>query len=578
MGTAYKLIEAVYHLAGERENSEQFLDLVALGTVADVALLQGENRWLVQKGLQQLQNTSRLGLREILKIKEINPSDINESHISFILAPMLNSLGRLDDANPIVDFLTTTNQQFVNTFATSLNNLNEKRKLLTDQITDAVLDQIARDPSLNQMSGIVAHQDYWHPGILGIVANRIVEQFQKPVILLTGDKIHGLRGSARSIESVNIIQAIREQQTILDHFGGHAMAAGLSLPATALEKFRAGLDRSIQKQIGSDGSENNFLYDFELDFKQITPQFIDQFLTLRPFGAGNPSFLFLSKDVKVQKISKIGKSQQHVRLHLTNENGEKIEVLWWRGDADLLPNEEIDIIYTLNKSTYKGQDQAQIELVNFRASGKTINTNKRVLENLIIHDFRTTNQPIQLPNKNFPEAFIWYEGVQKLSGQAFTRLTISPTKSLIVAFLPPGLNEIRKVIQTCRPHQIILYPSQNDPLTLNELISAVGRMLKFAIQNNQGLIQTDKMAAAIGQRKKTIETTLEYLAAAGKITITKHPDTDILIQPGGSKNQALETNFLDLLKFLNKETSAFQNWYRTVDIDKLKEEVFQLDR
>jgi len=432
-----------------------------------------------------------------------------------------------------------------------------------------------RMPALQQLAGIVIHQNYWHPGILGIVANRIVEQFQKPVILLTGDEKNGLRGSARSIESVNIIQAIREQQNFLDHFGGHAMAAGVSLPAAALEKFRAGLHTSIQKQIGTESTENIFLYDFELDFNQITPQYIDQFLTLRPFGAGNPSFLFFSKAVKVQKISKIGKSQQHVRLHLTNENGELIEVLWWRGDADSLPNEEIDIIYTLNKSTYKGQDRAQIELVNFRASRKTINKNKRVLDNLIIHDFRTTNQPILFPGENFPQAVIWYEGIQKLHAQSFTRLTIGPCKSLIVAFFPPGLNEIRKVIQTCRPQQIILYPPQNDPLTLNELISAIGGMLKFAIQNNQGLIQSEKMAAAIGHRKKTIETALEYLSAAGKITITKHPDTDILVQQGGSKNMLLETNFLNQLKFLHKETRAFQNWYQIVEISKLKEELFE---
>ena len=208
----------------------------------------------------------------------------------------------------------------------------------------------------------MVHQNYWHPGILGIVANRIVEQVQKPVVLLTGDEKNGLRGSARSIESVNIIDAIREQHLLLDHFGGHTMAAGLSMPSTNLDKFRSGLHKSIQKQIGTEIIKDGYLYDCELEFKQITQQFIDQFLLLQPFGAGNPPFVFFSEAVKIQKVSKIGKTQQHVRLNLTNQSGETIEVLWWRGDAEALPNEEIDILYTLSKSIYKGQERIQIEL------------------------------------------------------------------------------------------------------------------------------------------------------------------------------------------------------------------------
>lgn len=578
VGTAYKLMEAVYALAGRKDACEQFLDLVALGTVADVDLLKGENRWLVQKGLVKLQTTSRLGLQELYKIKQIDVPNLNETHISFILAPMLNALGRLDDANPIVEFLTTTNLQLIRTFATSLNNLNEQRKLLTEQITDAVLDQIARDPRLNQTAGIVAHQNHWHPGILGIVANRIVEQYQKPVILLTGDKENGYRGSARSIESVNIIQAIAEQQALLDHFGGHAMAAGLSLPAAALDKFRAGLDRSIQKQIGAAASENVLHYNFELKFEQITPQFIEQFLTLRPFGAGNPPFLFFSKAVKVQKISKIGKNQQHVRLHLINKKGKQIEMLWWRGDADTLPQDEIDMIYTLNTSTYKGQVRAQIEFVAFQASLTTLRKQKQAQQNLTILDLRSQKLPPPLPLKDYPQAAIWYEGRQKPNLQSASRLTIGPAESLIFAFNPPGLREIRKVFQTCQPQAIILYPSQEDPLTLKELISSVGSMLNYAIQNNQGVIQIDKMAAKIGQRNRFVETALEYLAAAGKITLKKHPDTETIVKREGVRNPTLESYFLDQLRFLYKETQAFQGWYQSVDINKLKEELFQMER
>ncbi len=578
VGAAYKVIEAVYELADQKEECEQFLDLVALGTVADVALLQGENRWLVQKGLEKLQSTTRLGLQKIYEIKGINAATLNETHISFMLAPMLNALGRLDDANPIVEFLTTANPQFVSTFATNLNNLNEQRKLRTDQITEAVLAQLARHPHLQQTAGIVVEHTSWHAGILGIVANRIVEQFQKPVILLTGNKESGYRGSGRSIEAVNIIEAIREQQDLLDQYGGHAMAAGVSLPAQALEKFRAGFDRSIRKQIGSQPAEDVLGYDYELDFHQITPQFIDQFSTLRPFGAGNPPFLFMSKSVKVKKVTKIGKAQNHLRIQLTDELNQQLEVLWWRGDTESLPNEEIDILYTLNKSIYMDEERAQVELITFRPSPQSTQKQKTVHQTLTICDLRAEKNPPALPLEDFPDAAIWYEGTHPFNLPTASRLTLGPTQHLIIAFSPPGLREIQKVIQTCRPQTIILYPPHDSPLTLKELVSSVGSMVNYAIQNNQGLIHVEKMAAAIGQRTVIIETTLAYLAAAGKITLKRHPDTDTVVKKEGVRNPTLESNFLNQLIFLHKETGAFQTWYQTVIIDQLKEELFQPSR
>ena len=195
------------------------------------------------------------------------------------------------------------------------------------------------------------------------------------------------------------------------------------------------------------------------------------------------------------------------------------------------------------------------------------------MESLTIHDFRKIKTPLPLPNKEFPDAIIWYEGVQKHNFHSFTRLTIGPTKSLIIAFLPPSLKEIQKVIQTSHPQQVVLYPPQYKPLTLNELMNAFGRMLKYAINNKQGLIQTDKMAAAMGQRNKTIKTILEYLDAAGKITLVQHPDTDILVKSGGIKKPDLEIYFLEQLNILYKETRAFQNWYLTMDCKKLNEEI-----
>lgn len=183
VGVAFKLMEYLYQQFSLQDQTEELLDLVALGTVADVAILTADNRYLVQKGLKKLQEPKRLGLQEIYKNKNFRNSQINEMHIGFYLAPLLNALGRLSDANPIVEFLTTTNLQKAQVFAVQLENLNEKRKLITDQITDAVLSQLDLNQTLLNDPSIIMHHPDWEPGVLGIVANRLVEKFQKPTIL-----------------------------------------------------------------------------------------------------------------------------------------------------------------------------------------------------------------------------------------------------------------------------------------------------------------------------------------------------------------------------------------------------------
>ena len=235
----------------------------------------------------------------------------------------------MDDANQVVEFLTSSDTQFIATFAASLNNLNEKRKLLTDQITAAVQSKIERSPEINAGSALVVEGANWHAGILGIVASRIVEKYQKPVILLTGDENTGYRGSARSLEPVNIINAIREHADLLDHFGGHTMAAGLSLPAKNLNAFRKGFDQSVLSQIGDQVTQNIIEYDEELYLDQINLTFIQNFTRLEPFGAGNPGFIFCTKNLKAEKVTKIGQTGKHLKITFSDKTQNSHDAVWW---------------------------------------------------------------------------------------------------------------------------------------------------------------------------------------------------------------------------------------------------------
>lgn len=577
VGTAYKLIEALYIRAARGDECQQFLDLVALGTVADVALLLGENRYLVQLGLKQMQNNPRPSLKEIYDLKGIPAQDINESHISFTFAPMLNALGRLDDANPIVNFLTTTNNQQIKTFASRLNNLNEKRKLLTEQITEAVFDKIERNPEINQKAALVIQQDYWHSGILGIVANRIVESFQKPVLLLTGNQEEGYSGSARSVESVNIIQAIREQGHLLTHYGGHAMAAGVSMPAENLDEFVRGLDKSIKEQTKEDPGELQLQYDLQLTLEQITTDFIESFLPLRPFGAGNPQLVFYAENVKINKATGIGQNQVHTKLNVSDENDHTIDILWWRGDRDTLPENNIDLLFTLNQSTFRGEKQTQVELITYRPTVKINAVAIKTKNSCQILDWRNKPKPLEEISLTYPQAAIWSEGTSGAKIVSYNRLDLPPAAYLAICFIPPGLKEIKKILRTSLPEVLILNPINKTDNQLNTIIPLIGKMINYAIKHKNGLINFQKMAAVIGQRSKTVETIVEWYAAAGQISIIRHPDTDPYVKAGGNPDDEMKLYLKNQIQFLLKETTAFQNWFVSANPDTLKEDLLYFD-
>ena len=184
---AFKLAQQVWQLAGESDRADDYLDLVALGIVADVAELTADTRYLLQRGLDRLRRTQRLGLQAVLALAKIDAANLSAEHIGFGLGPRLNALGRLGDANLAVELLTTTNLTRARILASQLEGLNNQRKLLMDQILTAAQEQIAKEPSLLEYDALVLHQPYWHSGVIGPVANRLAEQYQRPVVMLVGD-------------------------------------------------------------------------------------------------------------------------------------------------------------------------------------------------------------------------------------------------------------------------------------------------------------------------------------------------------------------------------------------------------
>ncbi len=310
VGVAYKLAEALFEKAGRKQDCEQFLDLAALGCVADVARLRGEARWLVQRGLKALSERKRLGLRVMMENANLPPGPVTEEQIGFLLAPRLNALGRLDDANPVVEFLSLAddasgesqaNELRARAFAAQLEALNSRRQLLTSQVLQAALAQIEQEPALLDEAVLVLSHPAWPGGVVGIVASRLVELFTRPVILFATPPGKPAGGSARSVEGVDITAALTEVSPgLLLGFGGHAMAAGMSLEAERIPELRKKVSQAVLRQ---GLPEPSLAIDAFLGLDQLSLEMTSQLERLAPFGSGNPDLVLATRSLLVKQMT-----------------------------------------------------------------------------------------------------------------------------------------------------------------------------------------------------------------------------------------------------------------------------------
>ncbi|MDN6626940.1 MAG: single-stranded-DNA-specific exonuclease RecJ, partial [Pisciglobus halotolerans] len=314
-GVAFKLAEALLE-----EIPEKFYDLVAIGTVADVVSLTDENRFLVMKGLEALKTTNRIGLQVLLKNSDVIKKEMNEETIGFKIGPRLNALGRLGDASPAVRLLSTLDYNEAENIAQFIDEKNEERKDCVSHITEEAIEQIKMMTTKQEV--YVVAKENWHEGVLGIVASKLVEITEKPVIVLTVNKETGLaKGSGRSISSVNLYKLLDAVSSLIDTFGGHHMAAGLSIQAENVELLRQSLNDSVLKKLLPKKEEASTI-DGEVRPEECTIEMVKEIQQLAPFGTDNPFPLFMLKNTKAKQIRKIGADANHLKLSL--DYGDKV--------------------------------------------------------------------------------------------------------------------------------------------------------------------------------------------------------------------------------------------------------------
>lgn len=570
VGVAYKLIESLYSRL--KLKPESFLDLVALGIVADVARQTGDSRYLLQKGLAQLQNTTRFGLQQLLDIVNIDPKEITEETIGFVIGPRLNALGRLDDANSCVDFFTTTDPARAAELAQQLEHLNSRRRMLTEIIFKDSIKLVSDYPEYVKDYPILVLQGpaQWHPGVIGIVASRLVDRFHKPVIMLSQDGTIA-RGSARSIPGVPISALISESANLLISFGGHPMAAGVSLALDNIPQFRRGLAENYNRIVGGPPEPPKVKIDAELPFQSISDSFIKDFQRLAPFGAGNPKLLFATRGVHLgpQGTKVIGKENNHKKITLVDSSSAKQDLLWWNSADIELPGGEFDVAYSLDLTTYKNKLQVKATLCHFRESpGSPVLVKQNSKFNLL--DLRSHPAPNEklLSYLSTPNSIVWAElnSPEEIGSYSRTDLHISDT--LVIWTTPPSREVFKRALQQVEPKEIVFFAVDPDVQTLKKFITKLLGLLKYLLETGNLSFDSQRFSQSIAATPALIEVGLEWIHLHGDYDLSLF-SSNCQISPGPRENLKGFEAIDKKLKFMLREVAAYRSYFNKAKLDTL---------
>ncbi len=563
VGVAYKLAEALYARAGRGADVLGLLDLVALGIVADVAIQRGETRYLLQRGLKALRETRRLGLQELMKLAGVKADSLDEESIGFAIAPRLNALGRLSDANPIVDFLTTDDLTRARVLASELESLNSRRRMMCDQVEAAAEQRLEADAEQLRGAAIVLADPHWPAGIIGIVANRLAERHRRPVVLLSSPPGERARGSARSVEGCHITEAIATQRELLDGFGGHAMAAGLALDPAHIESFRRGLNRAVSAQLAGQEVEPTLEVHGYVALSELTLALVSDLARLGPFGPGNPPLTLVARDVEVVGKRPIGRNERHVRVTIEDRENDQRAVVWWNWDGASIPAGRVDLAFSAGVNEFKGKTEVRLVWRDARAcAAEVVEVSAQPAEPLRVEDWRgaadAEHRLAELLARDSAVA-VWDEGQvsRAWSGERHHRFSLPTAETLVVWVRPPSPAVLRSVVERVAPTRVVLVGRGGVAAERAEFLKYLAGLAKYAIGHAGGIVDVADLAANMGHREVSVRWGLSWLVARGIVHVEERGDQSVYLAAPGIADDTQMNQSVDRLQEALGETAAY---------------------
>lgn len=369
VGIAYKLAEALLIEQGSADSVQltRLLDLVALGTVADLAPLVSENRFLVRRGLRQMRETTRQGLFSLAAVAELNLPKVNATDIGFRLGPRLNAAGRLDEALAAYELLTTNDVYEAGQLSQKLDVQNRERQRITREM-QVRAEELALADEKDAFLLFAAHEDF-NAGVVGLAASRLTDTYYRPSIVAHIDT-DTTRGSCRSIPEFHITDALDQCADILVRHGGHAAAAGFTVENDKLDELVSRLKAIAREQLGDQDLRPTLTADAEIPLTEVRPDLLNALKYLEPTGYGNPDAVFVSREVKVRHSRTVGADKRHLKMNLEDGQGMSHDAIGFRlGHLKAELPEHVDIMYIYEINEYNGRVNYQLNLKDVKAAG-----------------------------------------------------------------------------------------------------------------------------------------------------------------------------------------------------------------
>jgi single-stranded-DNA-specific exonuclease len=368
VGVAFKLIHA---LAIKNSNKledkviRQYLDLVAMGTIADIVPLVGENRIIVKYGLELLSNSNNLGLRSLVDVCNLKDKEINTGQVGYILAPRINAAGRIGNPKLALDLLITEESLQVERIAKKLDKLNKGRKEIQNEILEEA-ELMIEGIDLDKTKVLVLASRNWHSGVIGIVASKIVDKYYRPTIMIAIEEAGIGKGSARSIRGLNIYQTIKDSKELLPNYGGHEQAAGLSINEEDIDQFRREVNQYAEDILSDEDLIPRLKLDAEVELAELDMNLVKEINHLAPFGLNNPRPKLAVTGINVVDFRTVGDGDEHLKLTVVDENDSSIDCIGFEmagfRENLLTQREEIDLACTLGINEWQGNRSLQLNL------------------------------------------------------------------------------------------------------------------------------------------------------------------------------------------------------------------------
>lgn len=589
VGVAFKLACALLQEFDEENFVNEILPLAAVGTIGDVVELLGENRTIVAMGLELIKSGKHNGIQKLLKASGIQDiSNITSENIAFGIVPRINAAGRLESPNTAIDVLISDNEEELDKTILTLNDLNSLRQQLCDEVFSTAKRMYEKNIRYNKKSIVLFAED-WHIGIIGIVASKLVETYNKPVFLMTRDahNTNIIRCSCRSIDGINVHSVLSQHKELFEGFGGHKLAAGFSFDETKIsfEDFKVKLNKTIDEfSQNVDFKQIVVEVDMELspaDINKDTVALIDK---LQPFGSANPSPLFILNSVKLNNFRLMGQNNNHLKINILKDNSNFDAVKWNYPDFNLPQGSDLDLLFSMKLNTFNGNTNVQLMLEDIHSellNQKTLDGSFKFLDhrnkkNIVVQviDFiKSTKKStgIFLQNPALIKQLALPEDINK---KTFSFESIPNNIEQLMFFDVPSSQEMFiKILKESNANIIHLMNFDTVEINIETFVSKLSGMLKYAISNLKGNVNLFRAAKALSVPEETVDCALILFDEAGMIDLNKIDDENyqiINLHPIEMSKIKQNEIFNDLEKKL-EEVNSFKRFYLNSTIEDIRE-------